>query len=336
MRFADVLDQHHAIGLLRSALRGRRPHHAYIFAGPAGTGRSETAAAFAQALQCQQYQEDACGECDACRRASAGTHPDIRWIEPAAGKQSVGIDQIRDVRREAAYGPYEAGCKVFIVRPAETMLAEAQSSLLKILEEPPPRVTFVLISESAQSLLPTVTSRCQLVRFNLVPVAQIERALRVRYEIEPVRARVLAALSGGRVARAAQWARRPDEALADRDNVVGLVVRAEREGLLGMLEASERLAKDKDRLADLLDIALLWYRDVIVWKEVADETLLVNLDRRDEIADLGSKMDTRALRRRLAAIEEAKAALRRNVNARLALDAMFLRFDATEAPAGRV
>jgi DNA polymerase-3 subunit delta' len=335
MRFADVLDQHHAIGMLRSALRGRRVHHAYIFAGPAGTGRSETAAAFAQALQCERYREDACGECDACRRASAGTHPDIRWIEPAAGKQSVGIDQIRDVRREAAYGPYEAGTKVFVVRPAETMLAEAQNSLLKLLEEPPPRVVFVLIAESPQSLLPTVVSRCQLVRFNLVPTRQIEHALRVQYDIEPARARVLAALSGGRVARAAEWARQPD-ALADRDNVVSLMLRAEREGLLGMLEASESLAKEKGRLADLLDIALLWYRDLIVWKEVEDETLLVNLDRKDEIADLGSRMDVAALRRRVASIEEAKAALRRNVNARLALEAMFLRFELTEEPAGRV
>lgn len=334
MRFADILDQHHAIGLLRSALRSGRLHHAYVFAGPAGTGRAETAAAFAHALQCERYREDACGECDACRRVSAGTHPDVRWIGPAPGRQSVGIDQIRDVRREAAYGPYEGRTKIFVVRPAETMLPEAQNSLLKLLEEPPPRVVFVLIAESAHALLPTVVSRCQLVRFNLVPIRQIEYALRVQYEVEPARARVLAALSGGRVALAAEWARRPD-ALADRDAVVELVARVEREGLLAMLEAAEKLAKEKDRLANLLDIALLWYRDLIVWKEAADDTLLVNLDRKDDIAQLSSQMDLAALRRRVAAIEEAKSALRRNVNPRLALEAMFLRFDPTGEPAGR-
>lgn len=334
MRFAEVLDQHHAISLLRSALRGGRIHHAYLFAGPAGTGRSETAAAFAQALQCEGYQEDSCGVCLPCRKVPSGVHPDVRWVRPAEGKTTIGIDQVRDVRREASYGPHEGRWKVFVFCPADAMLAEAQNSLLKLLEEPPARVVFVLVVESAQALLPTVVSRCQMVRFNLVPIGQIEHALRAQLGVDAARARVLAALSAGRAARAAAWARDP-QALQDRDAVVEQLVRAEREGLLGLLQAAEFLAQDRSRLADRLEVASLWYRDLLVWRETQDPSLLVNLDRRDQIEELSRRLDTSALRRRVEALEEARWVIRRNVSPRLALEAALLRWDPQQSPVGR-
>jgi DNA polymerase-3 subunit delta' len=329
VRFADVLDQHHAIGLLRAALRSGRVHHAYLFAGPAGTGRSETAAAFAQALQCERYREDSCGACEPCRKVAADVHPDVRWVRPLEGRTSIGIDQVREVRRDAAYGPHEGRWKVFVFCPADSMLAEAQNSLLKLLEEPPDRVVFVLVVESPQALLPTVVSRCQMVRFNLVPISQIEHALRVQFGVEPARARVLAALSAGRAARAAAWSRDPT-ALQDRDAVVDHLVRAEREGLLAALQACEFLAQDRSRLAERLEVAALWYRDLLVWRETRDPALLVNVDRRAEVEALAESLDERALRRRLEALEEARWAVRRNVSPRLALEATFLRFDAGE------
>jgi DNA polymerase-3 subunit delta' len=334
VRFADVLDQHHAVGLLRAALRSGRLHHAYLFAGPSGTGRSEVASAFAQALQCQRYQEDSCGGCEDCRKVASGVHPDVRWVEPLEGKVTIGIDQVREVRRESGYGPYEGRWKVFVFRPADAMQAEAQSSLLKLLEEPPERVVFVLVAESPQALLPTVVSRCQLVRFNLVPVAQIEHALRVQFGVPAARARVLAALSGGRAARAAAWSQDPD-ALAERDAVVDRLVRVEDEGLWGALQAAEFLAQDRSRVLDRLEVAALWYRDLLVWRETADPSLLVNVDRQGEIERLAERLQPLALRERLAAVEEARWAVRRNVNPRLALEAAFLRFGAGEAPVGR-
>jgi len=325
VRFAEILDQYHAIGLLRSALRTGRVHHAYLFTGPSGTGRRETAWAFAQALQCERYAEDACGGCLPCQKSERRVHPDIRWIEPLEGRQGIGIDQIRELRQEAAYGPYEGNYRVYIVTPAERLLPEAQHALLKLLEEPPPRTVFLLVAESPHALLPTVVSRTQVVRFNLVPAADIERALRVQFEVPPARARVLAALCAGRSALAARWAQDPD-ALADRDRVVGWLGRVEQGGLLAALEAAESLAQDRDRLQELLDIALLWYRDVLVERHAGDDRLVVNLDRREEIRRLAARLPPEAIHRRLEAIERAKAELRRNVQPRLALEAMFLQF----------
>ncbi len=330
MRFADILDQYHAIGLLRSALRTGRVHHAYLFVGPSGTGRRETAWAFAQALQCERYAEDACGTCPSCQKSERRTHPDIRWIEPLEGRQGIGIDQIREMRQEASYGPYEGKYKVYILVPAERLLPEAQNALLKLLEEPPSRVVILLVAESPHALLPTVASRTQLVRFSLVPAAEIERALRVQLEVPPARARVLAALAAGRPALAARWARDPD-ALADRDRMVAWLGRIEQEGILAALEAAEKLAQEREGLLELLDIALLWYRDVLVEQQTGDERLLVNLDRREEIRALAARLPPEALYRRIEAIERAKSELRRNAQSRLVLEAMFLQFDAPSA-----
>ncbi|MCS7173439.1 MAG: DNA polymerase III subunit delta' [Armatimonadetes bacterium] len=331
MRFADVLNQYHAIGLLRSALRTGRVHHAYLFVGPAGTGRRETAWAFAQALQCADYVEDACGVCLPCQKSERRVHPDIRWIEPLEGRQGIGIDQVRELRQEAVYGPYEGKYRVYIVAPAERLLPEAQNALLKLLEEPPPRTVILLVAESPHALLPTVVSRAQLVRFNLVAAADIERALRVQFEVPPVRARVLAALCAGRAALATRWARDPN-ALADRDRVVDWFRRVEQEGLLAALEVVESLAQERERLAELLDIALLWYRDVLIEQHAADERLLVNLDRREEIRQLAAHLGPEAVYRRLEAIERAKAELRRHVQPRLVLEAMFLQFGLHPTP----
>jgi DNA polymerase-3 subunit delta' len=326
VRFSDVLGQDHAIGLLQNALRTGRVHHAYLFVGPAGTGRHDTAWAFAQALQCEDAQEDACGRCPPCVKSSRRVHPDIRWVEPREGRANIGIDQVRAIRSEVAYGPYEGKYRVYIVTPADRIPPEAQNAMLKLLEEPPPRTVFVLVAESPHALLPTVVSRLQPVRFHLVPADEIEGVLRTRLGVEPARARVLAALCGGRAALAARWAQTPD-ALSDRDRVVAHLLRVEREGLLAAQEAANEFAGERDRLPELLDIALLWYRDLIVWQETASSRLLVNLDRLDEIRRLAPTLASDALRRRIEAIDQAKADLRRNVHPRLVLDTMFLRFD---------
>lgn len=331
MRFADVLGQDRAVGLLRRVIRTGRVHHAYLFVGPSGTGRHDAARAFAQALQCERPSPDPCNTCPPCMKAERGVHPDIRWVSPLEGRQSIGIEQVREMRAEAAYGPYEGQYRVYILTPAERLLPEAQNALLKLFEEPPPRTVLVLVGESPTALLPTVLSRVQVVRFGFVASSEIERALRERFGLDPRRARLLAALSGGRPALAVRWAQTPD-ALKDRDRVVERLVRVEREGPVAAHEFADELAAERDRAAESLDVALLWYRDLVVYRETADEHLVVNVDRLDEIRRLAPLLDPKALRARIGAIERAKADLRRNVHPRLALDAMFLEF----TPAGAV
>lgn len=346
MPFRDLVNQRHAIMLLRTAARGGRVSHAYLFAGPAGVGRYDAARAFAQLLNCERPETgDACGECRPCRLIASGQYPDVRTVDVERGlllnndpdeqkKKVISIEQVRALRREVAFPPLEGRCKVYVFVGADNMQAEAANSLLKILEEPPAQVVIILIAESTVPMLPTVVSRCQLVRFSLVPAAEIEQVLVSRHRLDPGRARFIAALAGGQLGKAITWATSP-EALEWREQALDLLERMETADPLERLDAAEAAAKDKDRLADLLDVALFWYRDVLVWQEMRGDTYLVNLDRKERIAALGAAVPGPVLSERIKALEEAKDGLRRNVHPRLLLENLFLRLTPPAEPSRR-
>ncbi len=336
MPLSDLIDQRHARAVLSGALQSGHIAHAYLFVGPSGVGRRAAARAFAQALLCATGGGDACGRCGACRKVAAGTHPDFRIISPGrsesgAERRAVGIDQIRDLKREAAYPPYEARWKVFVVEDAEAMRAEAANSLLKVLEEPPPGIVIILIAESTAGVFPTLVSRAQVVRFAFVPASEIARALTGRAGIPADRARFLAALSGGRVGAALAAAAAGEEAFERRASVVDTLAAVARGDVVARLDAAEAVARQKDEVERWLDIALLWVRDVVVWQETEDPALLVNLDARASVAEWAGWASGARLRRIAGAIEEAKANVSHNLNPRLVLEALFVRMDAGTA-----
>src|SRR5439155_993746 len=154
-----------------------------------------------------------------------------------------------------------------------------------VLEEPPDRVVIILIAESTVPLLPTVVSRCQLVRFSLIPAPAIERALVERHGVPKGRARFVAALSGGELGRAVRWVT-SEETQQRRERILDLLERLEGADPLDRLDAAEEFSKDKDDLPELLEIALYWYRDILVWQQTGEDDRLINLDRRDRIAAL--------------------------------------------------
>ncbi len=330
MTFRGLIDQRRARLLLQAVLRSGRVAHAYLFVGPSGVGRMTAARAFAQALLCAAGGDDACDRCTSCRKVGAGAHPDLRVLTPGrseagADRRAVGIDQVRELKREAAYPPYEARWKVFIVEHAEAMRAEAANSLLKVLEEPPPGVVIILITESAEAVLPTLASRAQAVRFSFVPAPEIAQALTARCGVAPERARYLAALAGGRVGAALADARSGEVPFERRREVVATLAALRSADVLVPLAAAEAVARQKEDIERWLDIALLWIRDVAVWQETQDPALLVNLDAVQEIAAWAGGASGVRLRRAAAAIEEAKSHLRRNLNPRLVLEALFVR-----------
>jgi DNA polymerase III subunit delta' len=335
--FRDLIGQDHARLILQGALRSGRISHAYLFVGPAGAGRLLAARAFAQALLCTAGGDDACGVCGPCRKAMAGTHPDLRIIAPGrtetgTERRAVAIDQIRNLKREASYPPYEGKWKIFIVEDTEQMRAEAANSLLKVLEEPPARTMIILLSESTEALLPTLVSRAQLVRFTLVPAEAIASALSARAGVPPERARFLAAMAGGRVGAALEAAGAGEEPFARRREVLATLRALEGGDVIAGLDAAEAVAKHKDEIERWLDLALLWFRDLAVWQIARDPALLTNLDHQQAIADRALRTPAGDLVRTIGAIEQAKAALRRNINPRLVLETLFTQFETAGHP----
>ena len=198
-----VIGQERAVARLRRA--AERPSHAYLLAGPRGSGVLEAARCFAAALVCP---DGGCGACNACRRARSARHPDVIEVEPAG--TFVVVDQVDEMMKEAFTSPFEAERKVIVLTEADRMNEPAANKLLKTLEEPPARTHFVLLSESPDELLPTVRSRCQRIDFAALSDADITAAL-VASGSARTAAASAARLASGRLDRARALAAAPGE-----------------------------------------------------------------------------------------------------------------------------
>lgn len=158
---------------------GRGLSHAYLLAGPAGCGKRTLAGLLSQALVCSGAGEVPCGACDHCRKAVAGVHPDI--LRVGSDGKDITVSQVREVRSDAYIRPNEAGRKVYILENAQTMNGSAQNALLKLLEEGPAYAAFLLLSDNAGAMLPTVRSRCELLTLSPVTPAEAEAWLLRRF-----------------------------------------------------------------------------------------------------------------------------------------------------------
>ncbi len=149
-------------GFIRAAIKNGRAVHAAVITGADRETCFARALAEAKALVCRE-ENAPCGVCDQCVKAEHGSHPDIKTVQAEQDKKEITVDQIRAVRREAFVVPNEAERKVFVIRAAGMMNLYAQNAFLKVLEEPPSRVVFLLAEEEPGLLLPTVRSRCWMI-----------------------------------------------------------------------------------------------------------------------------------------------------------------------------
>jgi DNA polymerase III subunit gamma/tau len=173
-RFDDVLGQEVVTSVLRGALQEGRIGHAYLFAGPRGTGKTTLARILARCLNCAEGPTpDPCGVCEQCLGIEAGNDPDLVEIDAAT---HTGVDHIRELREQAAYAPMRARSKIYIVDEVHMLSKAAFNALLKTLEEPPPHVVFLFATTELHKVLPTIVSRCQVLKLSPVrETAIVER-----------------------------------------------------------------------------------------------------------------------------------------------------------------
>ncbi len=336
MPFSEIIGQHRAIDGLRGALRRGALHHAYLFAGPEGVGKGTAARLLAQAANCECRNDDPCGECPPCKKIQRGVHPDVlflseeramvkagRW-EPRGGRtpsKDIVVDQIRDlVDHRLALKRFEGRRRIVIVDPADAMNVQAQNALLKTLEEPPDETTLVLVSAQADSLLPTIRSRCLRIAFAPLPEALVEGRLRAAGR-SPQEARLAAALSGGSLGKALTL---DAEALDERRRAV------EQAAALGPDDAGEWIAfareqgSDREAARETCELILVWLRDVLARAAAGGPAPLALADLVAATEQAASRLSPVEVLRRGERVKQALSALSHNAGPALALERMLI------------
>ncbi len=172
--FEEVAGQGVIVRTLKNALVNDKLAHAYLFAGPRGTGKTTMARLLAKALDCDEGVGKQCNHCSNCQAISDGSHPDVIEIDAASNN---GVDQVRELIEKVTYAPIKGRYKVYIIDEVHMMTDAAFNALLKTIEEPPERVIFILCTTEPYKVLPTILSRCQRFDFGKIPDDEMEKKL---------------------------------------------------------------------------------------------------------------------------------------------------------------
>ena len=311
--FHEIPGHSDTIEGLRTAQDGERLSHAWLFAGPEGVGKRNVALAFAQRLNCkdrsEQLRQDACGVCRTCRQLQDGRHPDFMILEPDG--QFIKIAQVREAMKGLRFAPIDAAYRIILINEADRLHEAAANALLKTLEEPAPRNIFLLITARPAAVLPTIRSRCQQVRFQALDRSTLGEWLIQTHGLSADDADEVAGIAGGSMT-AAELAL-DDSARELRELWLEQIAELPKASPTRLLELAERLGSNKAAIPPILDILRLAFRDAMLAAVGAAPEQLTFRTASGALAQLTPESAVSALRY----IDDADAALRRNINPRM-------------------
>ena len=321
--FKDVVGHRDIIQYIQDAVQQNKVSHAYILNGQRGSGKKMLANLFAMTLQCESGRPEPCGECHSCIQANSGNHPDIitvRHEKPA----SISVDDIRtQMNGDIMIKPYSSPYKIYIVPEADLLTVQAQNALLKTIEEPPEYAVIFLLTENADSLLPTIRSRCVMLKLRNIKDKLVKKYLMEQLRIPDYQADLCAAFAQGNIGRAIMLAK-SEHFNEIKEEAIQLLKYIDEMELHEVVSAIKEIGKYKLEITDYLDIITIWYRDVLMYKATKDVGGLVFGDQLKYIKEKAAKSSYEGLERILESIEKAKARLRANVNFDLVMELLFL------------
>ncbi len=337
--FDALIGNHQTKSVLRRLIENDRFPQSSIFVGKDGIGKKRFALEIAKGFVCPISADfEACGTCSACTRAEKfnlatsgkkedyeqvffSDHPDIGLVIP--NKQTIYINAIRDLEREANFRPYEAKARFLIIDEAEKMPAGASNALLKTLEEPPETAFIFLITSHPASLLPTIHSRCQTIRFSPIAKNEIEQYLFEENDYSSKDAKLIAGLSRGSMGNALRI--NLDSFREKRAQMFEVLATLSEGGhYTSLLRTAEEInrSKDKEDFEDYVSTLQTLVHDI--WKLANDQTAeITNIDVADQIKKFSVPIPR--LAKWLEEIENLRENLRSNLNRKIATNALFMK-----------
>jgi len=325
MSFATLIGNERNKSVLKSLVTRSRFGATYLFTGPEGIGKRQFALTFAKTANCTERRgDDSCDKCPSCHRIDEGTHSDVVTVRPDGAFIKIG--QAREVAREIYFRPREGAQRFFLIDDAERLREEAESALLKTLEEPPPTSTIILITPHPSSLMPTVLSRSQRVAFSPLNRAEMEKFLKETYKRPAKDTELLARITEGRVGQAN--AIDLEQYRKDRRELIELVeLLAARDTpdaqskRVRLLKASEHYSKlDRSTFEKRIEMLTQVLRDVIILSSGGSDEQIANIDEHERLSKLSKLAPREALIQWSEKFTELRMNLLVNVNLRVALD----------------
>lgn len=330
MSFKDIVGQEKAVNILLKSLKEYNVSPSYIFIGSEGVGKKFTAIEFAKTINCLSLNNnlESCNTCNTCNKINKQCCPDLKIVEPIKG--SIRIEQIRELRREIDLKPFENRKKIYIIDNAEKMTIEASNCLLKTIEEPPDYAILILICMNIDSILPTIISRCQLIKFRLIDSSKIRKILLKKIDLEESKAELVSRLARGSIGRAFKLI--SDKEYFDRrEKLLDYLTKI----LPGKYDSNffiniEKILTDISEMDEILEIILLWYRDILVVKKLGDQKYIVNSDKVEALNEKSRVYSQKILIDILDYIEQIQEFIKKNINRRLVSERLYLKMAGVE------
>ena len=325
--FNDIIGQEQIKEHMKNAISSGKVSHAYVIQGEQFAGKEFIAKIFAMALQCEERGKEGseipCQKCHSCRQAFSDNQPDIIKVTHEK-PNTVSVDDVRaQISGDVGIKPYGSPYKIYIMNEAEKMTVQAQNALLKTLEEPPEYVVIMLLTTNVNALLPTILSRC--VVLNMKPVADhlVRKYLMQELQITDYKAEVCVAFARGNIGKARQLAF--SEGFENvKDEALSILKYVQDMELYEMVAAANRIREYKLDKSDLIDIMMVWYRDVLLFKATNDMNHLVFREEGSALRQVARRSSYEGIEAVLEALDKAKKRLDANVNPDLVMELLFL------------
>lgn len=304
MYFEKIRGQRFAKKYLSNSIKSNMISHAYMFEGPSGVGKNTMARELATTL---------------LEMENLFNSPD--YIEITPDGNSIKIAQIRKLQSDILVKPYKS-YKIYVIDEAQKMTVEAQNALLKTLEEPPKYAIIILITNNKESLLDTIKSRCEIIKFTPIPLVEVADYL-TQIGVDKNRASLLANFSRGSMQKAIELSESEDFHIM-RDEVQKYVETFLTGSMLDIMDIQSSIEKYKDNITNVLDLLVNYFRDIMMVKENVDSSMIINLDRLVFIKNMSTKITYSQLSKIIDIIEETKNKLRSNCNFNISIQVMTL------------
>lgn len=322
MFFSQFVGQNDIKEYLIKSIQEKNVSHGYIFEGSKGIGKYQLALTFAQALLCKSFYTEPCNSCDSCIKVNSFNHPDLHLLSSTDNKiKRKDIDElIESINRK----PYESDKKVYIIKDAETMTPEASNTFLKTLEEPIGNTVIILLTENSSLLLPTIVSRCQIIKFRSIDNDTIIKYLVDNYKVDYNKARLVAYYSEGILSKAKNIITGQDDTLERRTEIIKIFDKVIKSDKNIIYEYEKYFEEFKVEIDEILDIFMIWLRDISFKKHNVDN-LIINSDYFKLLSEHSDIININKINELIIYLQKVSNDVKNNVNYKLIIDNMLLK-----------